>query len=76
MITSLSHDEHPHFKQPPPQGLSHGCYDAAVLKHVGNEAKRAHCRRQRDGLDAERTRDVGEQLDVLPPGVTTGSEVL
>ena len=61
MITPLSHDEHPHFKRPPPQGWSHGCYGAAVLELEDNEAKRARRRRQRDDLDAERTRDVGRR---------------
>lgn len=75
MITSLGQDEHPHFKRLPPQGWSYGCYGIAVVELEKKEAKRMLRRRQRDDLDAERTRDVG-RLDVLLAEVATGSELL
>ena len=59
MITPLGQDEHPHFKRPPLQGWLLRCYGIAVSWLKKNEAKRMRQRRQRDDLDAERTRDVG-----------------
>ena len=76
MIAPLNSDEHPHFKRPPPQGWSRGCYAAAVLQLEGNEAKRACRRRQRVNLDEERADDVRECLDALLTEVTVGSERL
>ena len=76
MITPMSHDEHPHFKRPPPQGWSYGCYGIAAVELKKDEAKRMRRRRQRDDLDAERARDVDRRLDILLAEVAAGSELL
>ena len=65
MITPLTSGEHPHFKQPPPQGWSRECYAAAVLQLEREEAARACRRRQRVGLVEERIRGVGKRLEAL-----------
>ena len=67
---------HPHFKRPPPQGWSRGCYTAAVLKLSKNDVNRTRGRRQRAGFDKERVRDVRTHLAALLDGVTVGSERL
>ena len=66
MITPLGHDSHPHFKRPPSQGWSVGCYAIAVNCLERKEAKRKQRRRWWDSLDSERVHNVSEQLDTLP----------
>ena len=76
MITPLGSDTHLHFKQPPPQGWSCGCYTAAALKLSSKETAHVRGRWQQAGLEKERVRDVRDHLAALLDGVTMGSEQL
>ena len=70
MVTPLESNSHPHFKPPPAQGWALKCYENEVADLRKNEAKRARYRRQRNGLDSERTEEVTLSLNVLFDGVT------
>ena len=73
MATPLGPNSHPHFKLPPAQGWALKCYEHDVAELQRKEAIRVGYRRQRLGLDPERTREVSKSLDILLAGVTEGS---
>ena len=76
MVTPLESSSHPHFKPPSAQGWALGSYDREVAELRKNEAERAQYRRQRNGLDLKRVKEVTASLNVLFDGVMKGSEKL
>ena len=76
MVTPLEPGGHPHFTLPAAQGWALKRL-ADTLKWLGQaEAKRMWYRRQRDGLDPGRLRDVRTALSGLLAEVSVGSKLL
>ena len=76
MVTPLESNSHPHFKLPSAQGWALGSYGREVAELRKNEAERAQYRRQRNGLDPKRLKEVTASLKVLFDGVPNRSEKL